>query len=442
MRARLSSLSFISRLSLFAVCAAMIVLVLRLTSDSELIRRAGAQTSKADTAGSNAAPTEDTSQAGCCGDDENNKPHLLAGSYYSVRNSLSAKLLLNNKGPQPIVVMPTLFSLSGERFDVTPVTVDPNNFRMIDLRDWVATAGPNFEEGSIQIFHRGKDLVLGAQMYLTDEQHSLSFEEKLNEPANSPSAKLEGLWWLASRKGSVMLVLSNTTEQSLSVTVSVEGRKPRVTAVKTLELLTHETRVLDMQKEILDNQGKPTPEVGGISIYHSGPNGAVVARAMAQDAAIGYSLPVQFTDPKTAKSSRIQAAGLRLGNVADEQLTPVVVARNISNEPTVLTGRMPFSTSNGSTGVVDIPKLRLAAGEIAFVDLERAIKKGDVQQDVAAAGLEFEYTSDPGSVILLALSVSNSGNQVFRPPLWDIKAQNIGLHLLTTQAADLTQLAS
>lgn len=33
----------------------------------------------------------------------------------------------------------------------------------------------------MQLFHRGKDLVLGTQIYLTDELHSLSFEEKLTE---------------------------------------------------------------------------------------------------------------------------------------------------------------------------------------------------------------------------------------------------------------------
>src|SRR5437870_2115539 len=34
----------------------------------------------------------------CC----NDKPHLLIGTYYSVKDGLSAKLLLNNKGPNPL----------------------------------------------------------------------------------------------------------------------------------------------------------------------------------------------------------------------------------------------------------------------------------------------------------------------------------------------------
>ena len=62
------------------------------------------------------------------------KPHLLAGSYYSMRGGLKATLLLNNKGPRPLEVRPTLFSLAGERLDIQPVIVEGNSFRMIDLR--------------------------------------------------------------------------------------------------------------------------------------------------------------------------------------------------------------------------------------------------------------------------------------------------------------------
>ncbi len=64
------------------------------------------------------APTD--SPTPCC----NDKPHLLVGTYYSVKNGLTAKLLLNNKGPDPLTANPTLFSMSGQRYDAPPVTVD------------------------------------------------------------------------------------------------------------------------------------------------------------------------------------------------------------------------------------------------------------------------------------------------------------------------------
>lgn len=148
---------------------------------------------------------------------------FLAGSYYTLKNNFSAKLLLNNKGPLPIEVQPTFFSMSGDRFEAPSVVVDGNTHQFLDLADSVAAAGQQFQEGSVQLFHRGKDLVLGAQIYLTDDRHSLSFEEKLSEPATSTSSGLAGVWWLPSTKGAVDLVISNTTDAAFSVSTKIRG---------------------------------------------------------------------------------------------------------------------------------------------------------------------------------------------------------------------------
>lgn len=74
-------------------------------------------------------------------------------------------------------------------------------------------------------------------------------------------------------------------------------------------------------------------------------------------------------------------------------------------------------------GVVTLPKTRLAAGQIKVIDLQRLVGKDGMPQDIATAGLEFEYTGTPGSVIISAQSVSSGGNHVFRVPLWDPLAQ-------------------
>ena len=68
---------------------------------------------------------------------------------------------MNNKGPQPLTVLPTLFNLSGERRDLSDVTVAGNSFTVIDLRDY-GLAGTSFEEGSIQIEHHGHFLQMGS----------------------------------------------------------------------------------------------------------------------------------------------------------------------------------------------------------------------------------------------------------------------------------------
>lgn len=137
-------------------------------------------------------------------DNQTSEPaHWLGGSYYNTQNGMTATLLLNNKGIQPLEVRPTLYSMSGQELVLPPVFVDPSSHRFIDLSEWASIGGEGFERGSIKLFHYGKDLVLGAQIYLVDEEHSLTFEEKLAELGKFDSRRLEAVWAMPSRNADV-----------------------------------------------------------------------------------------------------------------------------------------------------------------------------------------------------------------------------------------------
>jgi hypothetical protein len=125
---------------------------------------------------------------------EPNETHVLPATYYSLRGNFASILTLNNKGPEPLEVQPTLFSLSGQRLDVPPVTVPGTSFRVIDLRQWVVP-GSGFDEGSLQVVHHGLDMQLGAQVKAIDADHSLIFDEQMMAAMNV-SSRLEGVWWL------------------------------------------------------------------------------------------------------------------------------------------------------------------------------------------------------------------------------------------------------
>jgi hypothetical protein len=376
------------------------------------------------------ANTPDTAQdppqdpPGCCGDEDDNKPHWLAGSYYSVKDGLSAKLLLNNKGPNPIEVKPTLFSMGGEKYEVAPVTVDGDSFQMLDVSDWVAAAGPQFREGSIQVFHLGRNLVLGVQIYLEDAAHSLAFEEKFAEFGNFPSSQLRGVWWLPSQKGEVLLALSNTSDSPVTATASADGARPARKGQVTVQLQPHETRLLNVQDDLFGKGRGAMSQLGGISVQHDGPAGAVLARGFARAAAAGYSLAVQFSDPGGAKTSAYQGAGLRLGSVGGRSLTPVVVAYNAGTTETTVTGRLPYTMSDGGTAVAALPEVRLASGETREINVAAELSASSVPSDISATGLEFEYSTEPGSVQMTAFSVG--GSQLFRVPMWDVQAQRSG----------------
>ncbi|MCA1642395.1 MAG: hypothetical protein LC785_10700 [Acidobacteria bacterium] len=380
--------------------------------------RAGVEASAAHASGGDlACPT-------CSAPADPSSTHLLAATYYSLRGDLRATLMLNNKGPQPLDVWPALFNLGGAPLPVPTVTVPGNSFREIDLRDWIG-GDESFREGSIQVSYSGADLLLGAQVYLTDATHSLVFEEKFSEPAvQFASAQLEGVWWLPSPQTVARLVVSNTTDAALSVNARVDGTAPPQREPAQLNLLPHETRVLDLLADLVGSHGGALARVGGVSLTHSGAGGALLARLYVEDAEKGYSSWARFTDPAKGKATTYQGAGLRLGSVAGERLTPVVVARNVGADATTITGRVPYTLADGGAGVVELPALRLAPGEADTVDLTAALaRRSHVERSVATAGLEFEHTGAAGSVVMAAQSVSQSLNHVFQVPLWDIEAQ-------------------
>jgi len=101
--------------------------------------------------------------------------HVLAATYYSVKRNLAASLMVSDQGARSLQIQPTLFSSSGNRFAVPAVTLQANEIRTFDLQQWVALAGPSFQEGSVQVSYVGNDMELGGVLRLVDLGHSLIF---------------------------------------------------------------------------------------------------------------------------------------------------------------------------------------------------------------------------------------------------------------------------
>jgi hypothetical protein len=351
-------------------------------------------------------------------DQDANKPHSLVGSYYSTQNGLTATLLLNNKGNQPIEVRPTIYNLSGQAIEIASVSVEASSFRFVNLQEWAAMGGESFSQGSVRLFHVGKDLVLGAQIYLTDEVNSLSFEEKLAEFNNFDSRRFEGVWWMPSRLADVQIVLSNTTDTPLSVTARLAKRPHQTGEAQVIQLAAHETRVLDLRQDFANGEHFARSDVIALSLEHAGAKSALLARAMVKEAGNGYSNIVQFSNPNSGKSREYQGVGFQIDDVAGERLVPVIVARNLGTEVATVRARVPYTRTDNTTGVVELPQTKLRAGEISLLDTHK-VRQRSQQEQIQIAGLEIEYDTAPGSVIVNAHSVSTSDNQVFRVPMWD-----------------------
>jgi len=344
-------------------------------------------------------------------------PHVLAASYYSVRKTLDATLLLSNQGSRPFEIQATLFNVSGDRFDAPPVMLEGNKARSFDLASWTDLAGTTFREGSLQVRYDGKEMELGGVLQLVDPEHSLIFDEELSEPMMFASSRLEGVWWLPSNKCGMSLAVSNTTDSPVSVLVKFDGLGTHKRGTETIALRDHETRLMDLN-QLAEKQHGSISETGGIDIQYSGPKGAVLARGLIQDPSSGYSNVVEFVDPQTVKSSKLDGSGLHTADIRKEELQQVVVAHNFSDSPTTLTGRVSITQPDGQTSFVSLRPVALDSGETKSISLNGVIDR-EASRHATATGLEFQYSSAPGSVVMSAQSVSKSGNQVFRVPMVD-----------------------
>lgn len=260
---------------------------------------------------------------------------------------------------------------------------------------------------------------LGAQFKILKQ--GLLFDEQFVTPAaRFPSGRMESVWWMPSTQSEIKFILSNTTDFPVTATIEVDGSAPRQRQPTTFELNPRETRVLDILRDLVGQQrGGTLHKTGGISITHNGTPGAILARMLVSKQNTGYSSVVGFTDPTTRRSSKLNGGGLRLGAIGSDRLDPIVVARNTGGEPTIVSGRIPYTNENGDVIFVSIPEVQIASGKIATLNVKQAIEAANVPEDVTFAGIELEYTTAPGSVVMTAQSVSRSGEQVFQVPLLD-----------------------
>ncbi len=345
-------------------------------------------------------------------------PQTLAASYYSIEGNLDSTLMVSNQGPHQFEIRPALFSPTGQRFDGPPQMLEATTPYAFNIGEWVAMAGPSFQRGSLPVSYTGMDMELGGVVQIVDASQSLSFDEELTNPAKRfASSRLEGVWWLPSRRAEMAVVVTNTGGTFLTASLNLTGNEPTRNHTTAFSLSPHETRVLDVV-ELTGKQGDVIPKFGGVSINHEGSPGALIARGLIHEETTGFSSVIDFSDPEQAKSTRIDGAGLRIGRIGNEELSQIVVARNIDSVSATLNGRIPYTTRNGATGVIILPQGEFTSGETKVIDASEAIRRSGIKK-IATAGLEFEYTGAPGSIIMSAYSVSRGRNHTFRVLLMD-----------------------
>jgi hypothetical protein len=344
-------------------------------------------------------------------------PHNLVGTYYNLRD-YSGKFLLNNKGIETITVYPTLYNMSGQLITIPPETVNASSHRLIDLNNWASLGGESFKEGSIKIFHTGKDLVLGTQIYLENDNESSSFDEKLAELTKFDTRKQEAVWWMPNRQTDVKIALSNTSDTVLSINATLSRKPKKIGVTENFTLQPHQTRLLDLRNDFTDGSQFDAHDVIGLSLEHAGAKDALLARIMLKNETLGYSNVVQFSNPNTAKSNEYQGVGFHIDKLGGTQLEPIIIAKNVGTTDSNIQIKIPYTRSNGTTDTIILPIEKLKSGEMSQINAN-LITNIALQENIKVAGIEVTYDTQNGSVIVAAHSVSPNRNQVYRVPMWD-----------------------
>ena len=295
----------------------------------------------------------------CCGgNDLLTETQILIGSYYDLTGGFETTLMFNNKGPEPLPVTLAFYSLSGQRLNINSISIPAASFIEIDVRDMLEQYQPGFEEGSLHVTHTGMRQQLGAQFKILKQ--GLLFEEQFINPASRfPTSKLESVWWKPSIQTETKFIISNTTNSPVTASIEIDGTVPTQNQPASIQLAENETKVLDLLDDIV---GWPYAGIvmkeGGITIEHNGAAGAVMARMHISEPNKGYSAVMQFSDPTTAVSSKMNAGGLRIGSIGSDKLEPVVVARNIGNTLSWVKVKLPYTDANGNIQSINVPKRR------------------------------------------------------------------------------------
>jgi hypothetical protein len=130
-------------------------------------------------------------QQGCCSN-QPAIPRRMIGTYYTTEDGFQSTLVLNNKGPNQIMVTPILHSQTGQTFSAPPVAVGGQSSSEVDLNLFASTAGPQFRSGSFEFAYEGRLLEMGGGLRIINAEKSLIFDEQMLEPGMKfPSSRLE-----------------------------------------------------------------------------------------------------------------------------------------------------------------------------------------------------------------------------------------------------------
>jgi hypothetical protein len=82
--------------------------------------------------------------------------------YFTLRDGMNSTLTLNNTAPFSMPVTVSIYNMQGRVQVLPPITVDSHSFKLIEMRDVVAS--DLFDSGNLQISYQGIPMAVTSQL--------------------------------------------------------------------------------------------------------------------------------------------------------------------------------------------------------------------------------------------------------------------------------------
>ncbi len=337
----------------------------------------------------------------------------------------------------PITVTPTLYLSNGQRYPLSPVTLDPSGTAIVDIGQALESVGiaPYATLcGYAEIEYQWPWAAVSATVKNVDVVNSLIYifglqpspdwhpDHPESWPARLPSS-FEGLWWKQEKDVSGFLALSNVTGQAIHATVRLTGKSDAQLASYQVTVSPHGTKMVTM-----DELKTVADDTGGVYLTDDGPERGLDINGGLQDKAPGYSARLQMwpqpqpssaSQPQSPQTLSISELGLMTG-AADQMMnfpygtvfTPYSLVRNISEQPATLTPELWWMDA-GSPHSATLPQMLLSPHQTVNLNAPALLAEAGLKDFNGSVNLILDTKAQAGGLLMSSGSVDQKNTYVF-----------------------------
>jgi hypothetical protein len=353
------------------------------------------------------------------------------------QNFRSTVHLSNQLSVAEIDAVLTIYMADGTSWDLPTVHLAKSAVTTVDLNAAIASAPKKVQShlssyGSARLrYQYAWQGAILANISILDEVRSLEYMSPFTFPPNQGKgetipAKLrefrdsangttyEGLWFREGHNGGGFIGLANTTDNQLSVHVAMSGQRSNTARDVTLQ--GHATALIDLR----DVFGLNDQRVGGVTVSHIGPSGALQVVGGLEDLTTGFSTNMPLfpvaTRAREIGDRRLGSAGMmvneqnpHLGFPPGLRFYPYAFFRNIASEVRTLHFSAWYQEGNTAQHL-SLPDLVIQPGQARELDIHDVLNN---YPGVSDLNLLYEFTGDYTDIIAATGSTDGTGNYVF-----------------------------